>query len=82
MWEDFPGSRDATAYWRIVPIFPYSVRAQNPRTTLIKGTLKELKKGELGRKEREEKTPPLLSSKQGFCCILGRTASLSSRLHL
>ncbi|KAL4311899.1 hypothetical protein GQ457_01G021610 [Hibiscus cannabinus] len=83
MWEDFPGSRDATAYWSaeqtkcrkdkatkifccshgtpagIVPhvkgIFPYSVRAQNPRTTLIKGTLKELKRRELGRKEREEK---------------------------
>ncbi|KAL4272568.1 hypothetical protein GQ457_13G017610 [Hibiscus cannabinus] len=35
-------------------IFPYSVRAQNPRTTPIKGTLKELK-SELGRKEREEK---------------------------
>ncbi|KAL4284462.1 hypothetical protein GQ457_16G017870 [Hibiscus cannabinus] len=84
MWEDFPGSRDATAYWSaehtkcrkdkaakifccshgtpagIVPhvkgIFPYSVRAQNPRTSPIKGTLKEQKKkGGLGRKEREEK---------------------------
>ncbi|KAL4387710.1 hypothetical protein GQ457_09G018690 [Hibiscus cannabinus] len=84
MWEDFPGSQDATAYWSaeqtkcrkdkaaeifccshgtpagIVPhvkgIFPYSVRAQNPRTSPIKGTLKEQKKrGRLGRKEREEK---------------------------
>ncbi|KAL4320297.1 hypothetical protein GQ457_18G013740 [Hibiscus cannabinus] len=69
---DFPGSRNATAYWSaeqtkcrkdkaakifccshgtpagIVPhvkgIFPYSVRAQNPRTPPIKGTLKELVK--------------------------------------
>ncbi|KAL4342457.1 hypothetical protein GQ457_08G027820 [Hibiscus cannabinus] len=83
MWEDIPGSRDATAYWSaeqtkcrkdkaakifccshgtpagIVPhvkgIFPYSVRAQNPRTTPTKGTLKELKRRELGRKEGEEK---------------------------
>ncbi|KAL4383873.1 hypothetical protein GQ457_15G019230 [Hibiscus cannabinus] len=82
MWEDFPGSRDATAYWSaeqtkcrkdkvakifccshgtpagIVPhvkgIFPYSVRAQNPRTTPIKGTLKELKRESLEEK-REKK---------------------------
>ncbi|KAL4368477.1 hypothetical protein GQ457_05G022550 [Hibiscus cannabinus] len=81
MWEDFPGSRDATAYWSaeqtkcrkdkvskifccsngtpagIVPhvkgIFPYSVRAQNPRTSPIKGTLKELMKESL--EERREK---------------------------
>ncbi|KAK8523095.1 hypothetical protein V6N12_047628 [Hibiscus sabdariffa] len=39
-------------------IFPYSIRAQNPRTPPIKGTLKELKdktERELGRKEKEEK---------------------------
>ncbi|KAL4360823.1 hypothetical protein GQ457_04G019820 [Hibiscus cannabinus] len=83
MWEDFPGSQDATAYWsaeqtkcrkdkaakifccshgtpaRIVPhvkgIFPYSVRAQNPRITLIKGTLKELKKGRAWKKREKRK---------------------------
>ncbi|KAK9033261.1 hypothetical protein V6N11_018294 [Hibiscus sabdariffa] len=37
-------------------IFPYSVRAQNPRTPPIKGTLKKKKRErELGRKEKEEK---------------------------
>ncbi|KAK8684262.1 hypothetical protein V6N13_040292 [Hibiscus sabdariffa] len=38
-------------------IFPYSIRAQNPRTPPIKGTLKELKGegGELGRKRKKEK---------------------------
>ncbi|KAL4334676.1 hypothetical protein GQ457_07G007840 [Hibiscus cannabinus] len=36
-------------------IFTYSVRAQNPGTPPVKGTLKELVKGELGRKEKEEK---------------------------
>ncbi|KAL4340872.1 hypothetical protein GQ457_08G027710 [Hibiscus cannabinus] len=35
-------------------IFPYFVRAQNPRTSRIKGTLKEINR-ELGRKERREK---------------------------
>ncbi|KAL4353050.1 hypothetical protein GQ457_06G014660 [Hibiscus cannabinus] len=82
MWEDFLGSRDATAYWSaeqtkcrkdkaakifccshgtlagIVPhvkgIFPYSVRAQNPRTSPIKGTLKELIKRAWKKRERRK----------------------------
>ncbi|KAL4289812.1 hypothetical protein GQ457_14G000110 [Hibiscus cannabinus] len=81
MWEDFPGSRNATTYWsaehtkcrkykaaklfccshgtpagivlHVKGIFPYSVRAQNPRTPPIKGTLKELVKESL--EEKKEK---------------------------
>ncbi|KAL4334262.1 hypothetical protein GQ457_07G007760 [Hibiscus cannabinus] len=83
MWEDFPGSRDATAYWsaeqtkcrkdkaakifccshgtpagivsHVKGIFPYSVRAQNPGTSPIKGTLKEQKKREESLEEKREK---------------------------
>ncbi|KAL4282486.1 hypothetical protein GQ457_16G018910 [Hibiscus cannabinus] len=43
---------------RIVPhvkgIFPYSVRAQNPRTPPIKGTLKELVKGAWKKRKRRK----------------------------
>ncbi|KAL4342037.1 hypothetical protein GQ457_08G035570 [Hibiscus cannabinus] len=39
---------------RVKGIFPYSVRAQNPRTTLMKGTLKEQKRESLEEK-REKK---------------------------
>ncbi|KAL4272987.1 hypothetical protein GQ457_13G017560 [Hibiscus cannabinus] len=109
MWEDFPGSRNATAYWSaeqtrcrkdkaakifccshgtpvgIVPhvkrIFPYSVRAQNPRTPPIKGTLKELVKGELGRKEREEKVkrdPTIVELQARVLLHLGKDSKLES----
>ncbi|KAL4283989.1 hypothetical protein GQ457_16G018840 [Hibiscus cannabinus] len=36
-------------------IFPYSVRAQNPRTSCIKGTLKEIKKGAWKKRERRKR---------------------------
>ncbi|KAL4310868.1 hypothetical protein GQ457_01G019720 [Hibiscus cannabinus] len=35
-------------------IFPYSVRAQNPRTLPIKGTLKELVKGAWRKRKRRK----------------------------
>ncbi|KAL4273297.1 hypothetical protein GQ457_13G017580 [Hibiscus cannabinus] len=108
MWEDFPSSRDATAYWsaeqtkcrkdkaakifccshgtlagivrHVKGIFPYYVRAQNPRTSPIQGTLKELKR-ELGRKEREEKVkrdPTIVELQARVLLHLGKDSKLTS----
>ncbi|KAL4291804.1 hypothetical protein GQ457_14G016610 [Hibiscus cannabinus] len=54
MWEDFPGSRDATAYWS-------AEKTKQPRyfaahmALLQELHIKGADKRELGRKEREEK---------------------------
>ncbi|KAL4360973.1 hypothetical protein GQ457_04G020370 [Hibiscus cannabinus] len=106
MWEDFPGSRDATAYWSaeqtkcrkdnaakifccshgilagIVPhlkgIFPYSVRSQNPRTTPIKGTLKELKRERAWKKRERRKDPTIVELQARVLLHLGKDNKLTS----
>ncbi|KAL4318946.1 hypothetical protein GQ457_18G000240 [Hibiscus cannabinus] len=62
-------------------IFPYSVRAQNPRTLPIKGTLKELVKRELGGKEKEEKVKrgtTIVELQARVLLHLGRDSKLES----
>ncbi|KAL4283389.1 hypothetical protein GQ457_16G003580 [Hibiscus cannabinus] len=91
MWEDFPGSRDATAYWsaeqtkcrkdKAAKIFCCSHGTLAGIDLPYKRHIKGAEKGELGRKEREEKVkrdPTIVELQARVLLHLGKDNKLKS----